>query len=52
VDKKTGTSWVTKNFIIARGMAGLEGFHFHDLRHSFVTRLAQRGVDLYTVSKL
>ena len=52
VFKKIGISWVMKNFIIARGKAGLEDFHFHDLRHTFATRLAQRGVDLYTISKL
>ncbi|MDN3512015.1 MAG: tyrosine-type recombinase/integrase [Candidatus Jettenia sp.] len=32
--------------------AGIEDFHFHDLRHTFATRLAQRGVDIYTISKL
>ncbi len=52
VGKKISTSWVTENFIIARGKAGLDDFHFHDLRHTFATRLAQRGVDLYTISKL
>lgn len=52
VGKKIGTSWVMKNFIIAREKARLEDFHFHDLRHTFATRLAQRGVDLYTISKL
>ncbi len=52
VFKMIGISWVMKNFIIARGKAGLEDFHFHDLRHTFATRLAQRGVDLYTISKL
>lgn len=32
--------------------AGIEDFHFHDLRHTFATRLAQRGVDIYKISKL
>ncbi len=32
--------------------AGIEDFHFHDLRHTFATRLAQNGVDIYTISKL
>lgn len=27
-------------------------FTFHDLRHTFATRLVQKGVDLYKVSKL
>lgn len=32
--------------------AGIQDFHFHDLRHTFATRLAQNGVDIYTISKL
>ena len=31
---------------------GIEDFKFHDLRHTFATRLAQRDVDLYKISKL
>jgi integrase len=27
-------------------------FHFHDLRHTFATRLAQAGIDLYKIAKL
>ncbi|TLD40107.1 MAG: phage integrase family protein [Candidatus Jettenia ecosi] len=50
--RKIGTSWIMKHFIVARENAGLDGFHFHDLRHTFATRLAQKGVDLYTISKL
>jgi integrase len=30
----------------------LEDLHFHDLRHTFATRLVQAGVDLYTISRL
>ncbi len=30
----------------------IEDFRFHDLRHTFATRLAQAGVDLYKISKL
>ena len=32
--------------------AGIVDFTFHDLRHTFATRLAQAGVDLYAISKL
>lgn len=32
--------------------AKIVDFHFHDLRHTFATRLVQAGVDLYKVSRL
>ena len=32
--------------------AEVKRFRFHDLRHTFATRLVQAGVDLYTVQKL
>jgi integrase len=32
--------------------AEIVDFTFHDLRHTFATRLVQKGVDLYKVSKL
>jgi integrase len=31
---------------------GLENFTFHDLRHTFATRLAEAGVDPFTISDL
>ncbi|CAG0955503.1 Tyrosine recombinase XerD [Methanosarcinales archaeon] len=31
---------------------GIKGFCFHDLRHTFATRLVQRGIDVYKVQKL
>jgi len=32
--------------------SGIEKLRFHDLRHTFATRLVQAGVDLYAVQKL
>ena len=39
-------------FRLALGKARIDDFHFHDLRHTFATRLVQAGVDLYKVQRL
>jgi excisionase family DNA binding protein len=43
---------VTTAFEKACRRAGLEDFHFHDLRRTFGTRLLERGADIVTVSRL
>lgn len=39
-------------FRLALSKAKIEEFHFHDLRHTFATRLVQAGIDLYKVQQL
>jgi integrase len=41
-----------RSFRLAIGKARIEDFHFHDLRHTFATRLVQAGMDLYKVQRL
>ncbi|MBI5633243.1 MAG: site-specific integrase [Nitrospirae bacterium] len=36
----------------AREGAGISDLHFHDLRHTYGSRLYHMGVDLYTIKKL
>jgi site-specific recombinase XerD len=43
---------LVRAFSKAANEAGLQDFHFHDLRHTFATRLAQAGVDIYRIAKL
>jgi integrase len=38
--------------VIPSEKAGIRNLRFHDLRHTFASRLAQNGVDPYTVQKL
>jgi len=41
-----------RSFRLALEKAQVEEFHFHDLRHTFATRLVQAGVELYKVQRL
>jgi integrase len=47
-DSKSPRGW----FEQARKAAQLGGLHWHDLRHTFISRLVMRGVDLRTVQEL
>jgi integrase len=53
---RTGTpvdpNHLRRAFRLAMSRAELQDFHFHDLRHTFATRLVQSGVDLYKVQRL
>jgi len=49
---KFSTSNLHQAFYVALKKSGIEKLRFHDLRHTFATRLVQAGIDLYTVQKL
>ncbi len=53
---ETGTpldgSNLRRGFLNALEDARITDLHFHDLRHTFATRLVQAGVDLYKVQRL
>src|ERR687891_470717 len=43
---------VKKAFVAACIDAGIEDFHFHDLRHTFATRLGEAGCNATTIARL
>ena len=49
---KINRRYLWKVFKKALNRAGIEDFTFHDLRHTFATRLVQKGEDIYKVAKL
>ncbi len=50
--KKINPNNLRTCFYIALKKSRIEDFRFHDLRHTFATRLTQRGVDIYKIAKL
>jgi integrase len=54
VNPDTGTRYtdVKKFFSAACRNAGITDFRFHDLRHTFGTRLADAGVDVVKIKEL
>ena len=52
--RKYGSSYqsLSRAWYIARKYAGLDDVHLHDLRHSFASIAAGRGLSLYTIGKL
>ncbi len=49
---KKDESHLARAFALARKKANVPDFRFHDLRHTFATRLVQKGIDLYKVQRL
>ena len=43
---------IKKSFNMVREYAGIEDFRFHDLRHTFATRMIMTGVDLFTLMEI
>ncbi len=49
---KVNASNLRRGFESARKKSGIDHVRFHDLRHTFATRLVHRGIDLYVVKEL
>ena len=43
---------IKKSFNLVKEHAGIENFCFHDLRHTFATRMVMAGVDLFTLMEI
>jgi integrase len=54
VSVRTGRAlgWIKRAFATACREAGIENLHFHDLRHTTSTRLADNGVDPFTIAQI
>jgi integrase len=52
VNQRRDARSLQRSFCGALKRAGIKNFRFHDLRHTFATRLVQRGVGIYEVQKL
>lgn len=50
--RESAQNWVTHQFTEIRDRAGLPDVSAHTFRHTFASRLVQRGVDIYKVQKL
>jgi len=50
--KRMGNRNLLRSFYRYLAKSGISGCRFHDLRHTFASRLVQSGVDLYSVQKL
>lgn len=51
-DPRPHPRWLYRQFERACEDCGLDGIHFHDLRHFFASELVNAGVDLHTVGRI